>query len=81
MRSGYKLLILQIDASYGQWTAGTSFMLVEDRCKLEDTTKFSKYADSSIYNPGQTVMMSGSTNAYVQYEAVSYSVTLEVCIR
>ena len=74
---GFEIGAYTIDASYGEWTAGTSFMLVEEQMQaIEDTTKFLQVsADSSIYNPGQTVMMSGSTNAYVQYEAVSYSVT------
>ena len=52
-------------------------MVVEEQMQvIEDTTKFLQVsADSSIFNPGQTVMISGSTNAYVQYESLSYSVT------
>ena len=74
---GFEFGMYTINASYGQWTAGASFMVVEEQMQaIEDTTKFLQVsADSSIYNPGQTVMMSGSTNAYAQYEAVSYSVT------
>ena len=46
---GFEFGTYTINASYGQWTAGTSFMLVEEQMQaIEDTTKFLQVsADSS----------------------------------
>ena len=66
-----------INASYGQLHAVTSFNLVEaqEESATASATKFLQIqTDASVYNPGQTVMMSGSTNVYIPYKAVTYSI-------
>ncbi len=73
---GFEIGSYTINVSYAQWTAMTSFVIVDELMQIEDeSTKFVQiFSDSSVYNPGQTVVVSGSTNVYVQYEAITYSV-------
>ncbi|MDI1495583.1 MAG: Lamin tail domain-containing protein [Cenarchaeum symbiont of Oopsacas minuta] len=76
-RVDYGAGVYTIDASYGQLNDSTKFTLVGDHVKVETVTE-SKFiqisSDAPMYNPGQTVTLSGSTNAYMQYESMSYSV-------
>ncbi len=74
---GFEIGSYTVNVSYAQWTAMTSFVIVDELAQVEDeVTKFVQiFSDSSVYNPGQTVVISGSTNVYIQYESITYSVT------